>query len=326
MADGEAGSVPPDALPAVLSGLERQWPEEVVVERCNAVLDDVGLVLARRHGFSAAMFGVRSGFFYLPAAVGLEWGSVSPKDVGELLTTIGLGHAYFAAQDAIVDDGTAPPEVVLLSHGCFVAYLRRLLDLASPQLDGDSVLELHQSHYSDYVAALSVELDHRKALRPFTNDDVRQLGFKASPGNVVLEVVGALGRIPRARTESLCDAVMILCAGMQLVDDLNDLVGDRRRGIDTYPAAQLRHEVLEPLACPSPADEMLFPLAAASGVATETVELARELFRSAASLAAEAGSAVTAALCGTWAHRMAQWNDRISGYRQALKAGEATRG
>ncbi|MCE7883903.1 MAG: DUF499 domain-containing protein [Actinobacteria bacterium ATB1] len=134
-------------------------------------------------GLDARVFGLTSGFFYLPATQADAWGVAEESWVEELCLTLAVGHAHFAIQDAQFDAGSCPPELVLLSDVCLLEYLN-LLDRFGPDYR-----TRHDTYYLWYVRALSAELSHRSELRSYSAREVSELGLKAAPGNTVLHLV-----------------------------------------------------------------------------------------------------------------------------------------
>lgn len=78
------------------------------------------------------------------------------------------------------------------------------------------------------------DLSHRQTLTPYSPREIIALGNKAAPGNSVLEVIARRsGKTSLA--DELVDAVMSLCAALQVIDDLNDLQLDFEQGNITMP-------------------------------------------------------------------------------------------
>jgi hypothetical protein len=177
------------------------------------------------------VFGLQAGFFYLPIAIAREWG-YDGVWCGQLGVALATGHAHFALQDTLVDNGALPPLMALQGDVFLLMYLDRITELAGETVD---VRTLHQRYYSDYCAALASELARRKCLIPFDSEDVRNLGAKAAPGNVILHIVAE--HAGRAQTaDRLVTSMKFLCTAFQLQDDLGDLEEDLEAGIMTVPS------------------------------------------------------------------------------------------
>ncbi len=222
-------------LPIQLLQLAREHPWQLVAGRARQRLADA--LPALEDGLDRlpdAVFGLSSGFFYLPAAINIEWSAGLAE--GELLEALALGHCYFALQDQVIDEGGAPPLLCLASHEALLSYLDLCADFLG---DHAAVRELHRRHYRTYTQALAVELAHRERSQDWTAAQILGLGGKAAPGNVVLEILAI--RAGRASSIApLLGAVGALCAAFQLLDDLNDVERDLRDGGATVPIHLLK--------------------------------------------------------------------------------------
>jgi hypothetical protein len=234
----------------------------------------------------------------------VDWGIDDPSFLDELLDLLAIGHAHFAFHDRCIDENTLSPEEVLLSDVCLLEYLDGLASFSHPD-DPRRYRNLHDHYYGLYAAALLVELRHRRTLSQYTSREVALLGHKAAPGSTPLHVVAdAAGRA--ASAPLLVDAVMRLCTGFQMLDDLNDITEDYHQGNLTVPISACLTRVLRvsDLAQTNGvhADTVL-AATAMSGVADACIEIAIDAFGRACQIAEEAGAGVVRALAATWRAR-----------------------
>lgn len=250
--------------------------------------------------FSDAVFGLSSGFFYLPAAQAEAWGVVNPAIQSALLRALALGHFHFAWQDQVVDEGVSDAEMCLLSDIALLGYLDAL-DVVS-EGHGQRYRRLHDRYYSRYVAAVVRDLRHRGEVVAYDTDDVLGLGDKSAPGATIFHLVADLAGVP-TRGEPTASALLRLCAGLQLLDDQNDAAHDARTGNLTWPVTAALQ------AYPGVRREDAEGVRAAvlgSGAAASCSRLAAEAFQDARDQAADAGADVLADLASVWLRRCAQ--------------------
>ncbi len=287
-------------LPDEITRVRITHPWELVASRAKTRLSDLVPELSEHvESLDTRVFGRESGFFYLPAAQAESWGVTQPSWLEDLLTLLAIGHAHFAVQDMVVDSGGCPPESALLADVCLLEYLDALdrLSSHSPRRYRD----LHDSYYRWYLRGLLTELGHRQKLHAYSVQEISELGLKAAPGNTIIHLVAdASGRPEDAG--SAVKAVMQLCTGLQLLDDLNDISGDYGDGNLTMALTatllsidDLLRQGLDP--------EDLVALAASSGVAVGCVGIAQEYFSLAEASAVEAGADVIAGLARMWSLR-----------------------
>jgi hypothetical protein len=250
--------------------------------------------------YDDAVFGLSSGFFYLPAAQAEAWGVTDDVFQHALLRTLALGHFHFAWQDQVVDEGIADPVMCLLSDSALLGYLDSLNTLADTR--SRRYRNLHESYYARYAAAVARDLRHRAEVAPYDADDVLGLGDKAAPGATVIHLVADVAGV-RTRGASAASALLRLCAGLQLLDDLADAAHDARAGNLTWPvtAALQAYPELAP-----DDGEGIRAAVQGSGVAGACLRLAAEAFEDAHHRAAQAGAHVLEDLAGVWARRCAQ--------------------
>jgi len=249
--------------------------------------------------YADSVFGLTSGFFYLPAAQGRCWGLRDEHVLGELLTVLALGHCHYVFQDELIDEGIAPAKLCLVSDTALLLYLDGLVDLRPTE--STRYRRLHYDTYATYCAAILRDLRHRSGLVPYTASELAALGDKAAPGTVALHMVADLaGRADRAVPAST--ALLRLCTGLQLVDDLKDAVEDLRTGNRTWPvtAALSAYDELD-----AADPERVRAAVVGCGVAAGSLRLACAAFGEAAALADAADADVIADLARVWHRRAA---------------------
>lgn len=291
-------------LPFELRSTRKAHPWESVAA---SVRDRLALEVPELSGFIAslntAVFGLESGFFYLPVAQASAWGINDSEWLEELLLLLAIGHVHFASQDMIVDEGGCPAELCLLSDVCLLMYLDGLADHA-PSSDPLRYRRLHDVYYGWYLRALTSELTHRRQLAPFAPNEIINLGLKAAPGNTIVHLIA--DRADRSiAADGAVRAVMQLCTGLQLLDDLNDLEVDARDGNYTMPlTSTLLAAGLGPTSEVTELEELIVH-AATAGVASASIDISQHFFDLAAQNAAKAGADVIADMAQTWHRRAA---------------------
>ncbi len=183
--------------------------------------------------FPSAVFGLDSGFFHLPAAQARAW-KAADRDIERLRDLLAIGHLHFAFHDLVIDEGHAPAAMCVVADTSLLMYLDGLAELVPGA--GDRYRSLHDRYYRDYAAAIARDLAHREVPRPFTVEDIVGLGDKAAPGMTALHVVADLAGVPE-RGELAARALLRLCTGLQLLDDLKDAAEDAASGNITWPLA-----------------------------------------------------------------------------------------
>lgn len=303
------GDHDPLALPAELLAITESHPWESIADAARAVLRvRVPELTPSIDTLDARVFGLDSGFFVLPAALARTWGATDEGWIDDLLVLLALGHGHYVVQDAVIDAGRCPPELCLLSDVFLLAYLDSLA-AHSPASDPGRYRVLHDRYYRWYALALTTELVHRLTLMPYTAEEIKLLGLKAAPGNTVVHLVAdATGR-QGSVVEDAVRAVMQLCTGLQLLDDLADLAVDHGDGNYTMPlTATLLALPEEDRSAVHPDD--LTVHAATTGVTAACIDIARSYFTLAAASAARADAPVLEALASTW-HRRADARRRV---------------
>jgi hypothetical protein len=298
-------------LPAAFQQLVSRNPWEEVARLAR---DGLARRLPDLEGFiesaPAAVFGLESGFFYLPAVQAWEWGSSDSEWITRLLVLLATGHVHYVAQDLQIDTGRCPPELTLLSDTALLEYLD-LLDALAPQGEHRGYRREHDRHYASYVRALRMEIDHRHSLRAFTAEEIEILGDKAAPGNTVLSLIcDTTGRSDRI--SALTSAVASLCTGLQIIDDLNDLVADYADRNFTMPlTATLLASYGDAIDFQAVEPDLLVGDAAIEGVTEACIAIATSFFSRARrqSVAIDAGAVV--ALCDMWLARCADRSQSV---------------
>ncbi|HUY51010.1 MAG TPA: class 1 isoprenoid biosynthesis enzyme [Streptosporangiaceae bacterium] len=298
-------------MPQALAEEAAHNPFGVVGDRARRQLAEAVPALAGDlESFPLSVFGLTSGFFYVTAAQGRAWG-MRDSLVSGVLTIQALGHLHFAFHDAVIDDGYAPAIMCLLSDAALLSYLQGLATLSGQP--ASVYQELHREYYDLYVAAIKRDLAHRDSLFGYTVDDILGLGNKAAPGAVMVQLIADLTGHPN-RGQPTAQAMLRLCTGLQLVDDLNDSADDAAAGNRTWPvtSALLAYPDLDVT------DRGTVEAAVAgSGVAAGCLKLAADAFADARGIAGHADATVLADLADMW-HRRTLRRERL--LREALHA------
>ncbi|EWM12072.1 hypothetical protein KUTG_02376 [Kutzneria sp. 744] len=249
--------------------------------------------------FPAAVFGLDSGFFHLPGAQARAWG-VPEEQIDRLRVLLAIGHFHFAFHDLVIDEGRAPAAMCVLADVSLLRYLDGLAELAPGS--ADRYRALHDRYYRAYAAAMARDLGHRGEARPYTTDEISGLGDKAAPGMTALHVVADLAGMP-ARGEPAAQALLRLCTGLQLLDDLKDAAEDATNGVMSWPltCALLAYPDVDLT------DERdLRAALVGSGAASACLNVAGAAFVDAARLADATDATVVADLARTWSSRAAE--------------------
>jgi hypothetical protein len=284
------------ALPQSLISEAESTPWPQVVERARWRLCRAAPSLSA--GIADApieAFGVRVGFFYLPVAQARAWGVQDDGLLTEFLSVLAVGHYHFQVHDLVIDEGRCPAPSCLLSDVCLLSYLDGLDRLAN----GTPVYRrLHDRYYDSYAAAVVRDLAHRARLHPYSAADILGLGDKAAPGATAMHIAADLAGRDNGRAAAR--AVLRLCTGLQLVDDLNDAAIDARVANWTWPvtSALLAYPDLDPLDGPGVEAAVV-----GSGVARAALRLAEAAFLDAALIAGDADAQVLAELAAVWMDR-----------------------
>ncbi|MFD8495898.1 hypothetical protein [Amycolatopsis sp. NPDC059657] len=246
--------------------------------------------------FPVAVFGLDSGFFHLPAAQARAWG-VPSEQVERLRDLLAIGHFHFAFQDLVIDEGHAPAAMCVIADTSLLRYLDGLAELG-PAVAGH-YRSLHDRYYRDYAAAIARDLAHRDGLLSYTTEDITGLGDKAAPGMTALHLVADLADTPW-RGEPLARALVRLCTGLQLLDDLQDAAEDAANGNMTWPLASAL--LAYPDVNVGDAADLRAALAG-SGAADACLNVAESAFTDAAALAVATEATVLAELADVWRRR-----------------------
>jgi hypothetical protein len=291
-------------LPCALRAVQERFPWESIAAGARQRLGErIPALEPFLAGFSDAVFGLSSGFFYLPAAQAIAWGVTDEQVLRNLLEALALGHFHFAWQDRVIDEGIADPVMCLVSDGGLLGYLDALDGLGGA--GGARYRQLHDRYYARYVAAMARDLRHRRGVLPYDSDDVLGLGDKAAPGVTVIHLIADLANRPTSG-ERGAEALLRLCAGLQLLDDRADASHDAEVGNLTWPVTA----ALE--AYPELARDDAEGVRAAvvgSGAGAACVRLARTAFRDARREAEEAGAMALADLADVWERRCTGWGE-----------------
>lgn len=258
--------------------------------------------------FPDAVFGLTSGFFYLPAAQGAAWG-VAPETTRPLLRTLALGHLHFAWQDQVIDEGSPDAMMCLVADVALLEYLDSLEWLA--RVCETEVRRLHALYYDRYAAAIVRDLRHRPKPLDYRPSEILGLGDKAAPGATVMRVVADLaGR--RGSGDPTSEALLRLCMGLQLLDDVADAPKDLAQGNLTWPVT-VAMMAYPNLGRSDP--ELVRAAVYGSGAEAACMRVATRAFEDAESQASAAGANVLAQLAANWKRRTQARSVQPSGQR-----------
>ena len=178
-------------------------------------------------------FGLESGFFYLPIAQAQAWQVGTSQFLHRLGTTFGLGHLYYVLHDRLLDLGALSPCEAILQDAVLTEYLFAATELG---IEAGQVLSVHRDATALYSQSLIRDIELRRAPRMLTATETFGLGDKAAPASMALFAIAnasnRIGRMPDLRI-----SLRWLCTGLQLLDDLEDIVDDVQRGHCTLPVA-----------------------------------------------------------------------------------------
>jgi hypothetical protein len=282
------------------------WP--VLSERARKILRRKTPALADRvDEYPDAVFGLTSGFFHLPVAQARAWGLADDGLCTEFHTLLALMHFHYAFQDLVVDEGEAPPVMCLLSESCLLAYLDGISALAPGEYR-----TLHTDYYALYTAAIAADLSHRVQLRAYSPDEIVGLGRKAAPVATALHVAADLSG-KACDASAAAQALLLLCTGLQLLDDLTDCARDAAVGNMTWPvtSAFLAYPGLDAADAGAVEAGVL-----ACGAAEGSARLAADVFGRAADRAAACGADVLSDLSLVWVRRARR---RLEDVRQSIR-------
>jgi hypothetical protein len=249
------------------------------------------------------MFGVESGFFHLPIAQALDWSLPVDDWLRELGVATALGSVHYAAQDHAIDTGHAGAEPMLLAEVAQTLYARSLRSLwPDPRCE-----EYHDQYVARYAEAVVQEQRHRRFVVSFTGAEVYQLADKAAPLTMGFPLLIARGRRDWTRLSEIELALRLLCVGLQVLDDIADLMEDLSSGYVSLPATMTLLVSMggEPGPLRSGLDlESVEGRMYGGGVASALYGLAANALERGAAVADDAGAAAIAGLARFWLARV----------------------
>jgi hypothetical protein len=220
-------------VPSHLDRVRALVPPEAVVEAAEASLVNTapGVFGGLVGHDPVRLYGVDSGFFYLPAAVALHFGDDHPASLLDLAATIAIGHGHFAIMDRVLDAWTIAVPLIPAAQIMLAQYLSRMEARYGGDLD---VRAVHDRDYLPYAEAALAEHRQRRTLRRLTDPDLAVLGEKSRPACTPLRAV--LTRAGLADRAALVEAAFLEFAGaLQLLDDLDDMRADYADGLSSIP-------------------------------------------------------------------------------------------
>jgi hypothetical protein len=213
---------------------EKLPPEKVALDAHQLLAKlspDLASILPADETTSVRLYGVDSGFFYLPIALS-EWAGASDGDQQhELAISIAIGHAHFAIMDRVFDDQQIEAPKIALAHNMLVCYLHRMRNDYSFAFNTD--LE-HCRHYEPYALAAIQEDQMRFKFRTIDAGDLRRLGMKSAPACMPLGAILHAAGMSR-KAESARSSFLMYSSALQLLDDLADMADDSKNGLSSIP-------------------------------------------------------------------------------------------
>lgn len=278
------------------------WPE-VAAAAASLVRDELNVAAESLSDLGQRVFGLHSGFFYMPLAQLRQWGVRDVQLSQYLAVTMALGHAHFAIQDALIDRGVARPDLILASDACVLLYLDRLVTLATDLglSNPKRFLDLHRRYYRVYTAAVLAQERHRDSVRSYSAKELFRIGDRGAPIFTVMHLVAdASGRSQAG--SALGISVRWMCTGLQMHDDLDDLREDYAIGL-LGPAATLACEqlVAKTSAAAIPGVDNVEEVVYLGGVARNCLTVARHCFHRSYETALAVGARFLADLAVHWA-------------------------
>ena len=183
-----------------------------------------------------------------------------------------------------------------------LTYLDQLADEA-PDNDLGRYRRWHDQYYGWYASALQVELAHRSRLHRFTAAEILKLGMKAAPGNTTIHLIADWTGHEESAVGAVT-SVMQLSAGLQVLDDLNDLSEDFSGGNYSMPVTETVLSLGPDNSPENLQPDDLLAVAADSGVFANCLDISESLFSLAACTAASVGANVISELAATWGRRV----------------------
>jgi hypothetical protein len=266
-------------------------PDEVSFEAhrlLSSLSPDLTSILPKEKTTSVRLYGVDSGFFYLPLALS-EWaGNSNHEQLKDLAVTVAIGHAHFAIMDRVFDEHQIEAPMVALAHTMLVCYLHRMENGYGSSFDTD--LE-HCRHYQPYALAALHEDRNRFQLRAIETDDLHRLGMKSAPACMPIgAILHAAGMGQKA--EDAEAAFLTYSAALQLLDDLADMADDSRNGLSSIPLNLLYVNALGLTTWPQEQAftvDDLRALSVLSGVRSACLRIAKSLLERTVQAATESG-------------------------------------
>lgn len=213
-------AVPPADLSASATRtLHEGWPDAF------ALLDDTSFM---------RLYGVDSGFFYLPMCLWNYLIKPTPTDpfLFRLGTSIAIGHAHFAIMDRVIDERSVNPPLIPAAQIMLSTYLDRM------DADFGDVIDVRRSHdhfYEQYAVAAIREHRDRFKLRPVVGSDISFLGMKSAPACMPLLAILKLAGHDDETANIAVSVFLDFAGSLQLLDDLSDIESDYRDGLSSVP-------------------------------------------------------------------------------------------
>jgi len=216
-------------------------PEAVTAAARSELMSRSSIVFGNLEGSNPVrMYGVYSGFFYLPLSLTMFYGDDDPDSLLDLATTLAIGHGHFAIMDRILDEQKIAVPLVPAAQMMLAIYLARMDRRYGAYLD---VTQAHDRHYRSYAEAASLEHQQRGRLRSQADFDVAFLGAKAAPSCMPLEAI--MRQAGQSQVyPALQEAFLRFACALQLLDDLTDIRVDFADGLSSLPVNLLLYHSL----------------------------------------------------------------------------------
>ncbi|SOX51427.1 hypothetical protein MAAFP003_87 [Mycobacterium ahvazicum] len=182
--------------------------------------------------YADAVYGLKSGFFYFPILQAREWGLAEQSVLEHICVALALGHFHYSWQDKLIDEAISDPIMCLCASEALMASIDLVCDI-DPHNTRD-YRRMNSEYYARYTAAVLRDLAHRVTPHSYTADELLTLGEKAAPGGTVIRLIGSLTG-HEGESDAVVEALILFCAGLQLVDDLGDAAIDAADGNLSWP-------------------------------------------------------------------------------------------
>jgi hypothetical protein len=287
-------------------------PVDEVLRSVNRVIGEnvPSLAVHLQNRPQPKLFGLNSGFFYFPIASLLEVEPDAHDIARELAVSLAFGHSYFYCLDRMLDDREVDHPLILAAPFILREYTTRLSSLLTGVEHASNLVnDWHLHYYRTYVEAQIYEWEVSGQLPALSRADLDLLGQKSAPVCLPLRVIHA--RAERtANLPSTEDSFLTYSAGLQLMDDMSDIVADYQNRLSSVPLRLILGDVLQLKEWPTMQEvssEDIRLLGNNSGVLKVVLSLATDYFESSREKAIAAGQQTLARLSEDKIRSCAAW-------------------